>query len=180
MDKIKIGQIFGDLTVISYKGLTTHRTKNYGTWFCNCQCGNTSIVTTSRLKSGKTKSCGCRRKYAKSIYKGYEQISGTYWKRVQADAASRNFVFDIKIEDAWTMFLDQNRKCKLSGLDINFARNYTNTKIQTASFDRIDSSKGYTKDNVQWLHKDINKIKFDLNQNYFIELCQLVTNNSIK
>lgn len=176
MIDIKINDIFGDLTVLSYQGYTSHRTLKYVTWLCQCTCGNTSIVAAVRLKNGKTKSCGCRRKYAKSIYKGYEQISGTYWKRVQADAASRNLLFDIKIEDAWKMFLDQNRKCKLSGLDINFARNYTNTKIQTASFDRIDSSKGYTLDNVQWLHKDINKIKFNLNQEYFIKLCKLVAN----
>lgn len=28
-------------------------------WFCECDCGNTHIVSTSDLKSGKVKSCGC-------------------------------------------------------------------------------------------------------------------------
>lgn len=28
-------------------------------WLCECQCGNTVKVVSQRLKSGKTKSCGC-------------------------------------------------------------------------------------------------------------------------
>jgi hypothetical protein len=28
-------------------------------WLCKCDCGNTSIVTTDKLKSGHTNSCGC-------------------------------------------------------------------------------------------------------------------------
>ena len=30
-----------------------------------------------------------------------------------------------------------------------------------ASLDRIDSKKNYTPENIWWLHKDINQIKFD-------------------
>lgn len=30
-------------------------------WMCLCDCGNYTIVQASRLKSGNTKSCGCRR-----------------------------------------------------------------------------------------------------------------------
>ena len=44
----------------------------------------------------------------------------------------------------------------------------------TASLDRIDNTKGYTQDNVQWVHKDINRIKSDLSQEYFLTLCKTV------
>ena len=47
----------------------------------------------------------------------------------------------------------------------------------TASLDRIDSSKGYTIDNIQWLHKDINKMKWDFSQEKFLELCKKIVNN---
>jgi hypothetical protein len=30
-------------------------------WPCKCKCGNTTLVTTCRLLSGKTRSCGCAR-----------------------------------------------------------------------------------------------------------------------
>lgn len=48
----------------------------------------------------------------------------------------------------------------------------------TASLDRIDSTKGYTLDNIQWVHKHINVMKMDLDQEYFIKLCKLVTKKS--
>ena len=28
-------------------------------WFCKCECGNTCLVRTAHLTTGKTKSCGC-------------------------------------------------------------------------------------------------------------------------
>ena len=49
------GRKFGRLTVID-------RVQNRGekvAWKCLCECGNTSIVTGTALKSGKSKSCGC-------------------------------------------------------------------------------------------------------------------------
>ncbi len=64
----------------------------------------------------------------------------------------------------------QNHTCALSGVPI--ALNHT--KDFTASLDRIDSTKPYDIENVQWLHKDINKMKHNLNQARFIELAELI------
>ncbi len=50
------GQRFGRLTVISYAGKTKD---NRNQWHCKCDCGNTTVVKTCNLKSGRTKSCGC-------------------------------------------------------------------------------------------------------------------------
>ena len=44
----------------------------------------------------------------------------------------------------------------------------------TASLDRIDSNKGYVTDNIQWVHKDINYMKSDLDEQQFIHYCRLV------
>ena len=44
----------------------------------------------------------------------------------------------------------------------------------TASLDRIDSDGAYTIDNVQWIHKDINRMKSNLKQENFIEYCRLI------
>lgn len=46
---------------------------------------------------------------------------------------------------------------------------------QTASVDRIDSTKGYTPDNVQWVDKRINFMKQHFSQVEFVELCCLVS-----
>lgn len=53
-----IGQKFGRLTVLKY--VYSKYKKRH--WLCQCKCGNVSIVSTSQLKSGKTKSCGCLRR----------------------------------------------------------------------------------------------------------------------
>jgi hypothetical protein len=50
----------------------------------------------------------------------------------------------------------------------------------TASLDRIDSSKGYFKGNVQWIHKDLNVMKMDLTEEKFIDYCKLVYENKVK
>ncbi len=42
------------------------------------------------------------------------------------------------------------------------------------SLDRKDSSLGYTVDNVWWVHKDINKIKWKFEFNYFKEICSKI------
>jgi hypothetical protein len=47
----------------------------------------------------------------------------------------------------------------------------------TASLDRIDSNKDYVEGNIQWVHKHLNLMKNILSQEYFINLCNKVSNN---
>ena len=44
----------------------------------------------------------------------------------------------------------------------------------TASLDRIDSNKGYVEGNVQWVHVDVNYMKLDYDQDYYINICRLI------
>lgn len=44
----------------------------------------------------------------------------------------------------------------------------------TASLDRIQNDKGYIEGNVQWVHKDINRMKNIFEQNYFIDICKKI------
>ena len=48
----------------------------------------------------------------------------------------------------------------------------------TQSLDRIDSTKGYTIDNVQWVHKYINLMKHQLTQQQFIDFCKKVVEHT--
>lgn len=36
-------------------------------WACRCDCGNTAIVASHRLRAGKTRSCGCLRRETSAI-----------------------------------------------------------------------------------------------------------------
>lgn len=51
----RMGQRYGKLVVIERVG---HRS-NEVAWLCQCDCGNTSVVASSSLGDGDTKSCGC-------------------------------------------------------------------------------------------------------------------------
>lgn len=54
------GGTFGHLTVIRQSKTRLGKDKRVA-WDCVCVCGNTTIVTTSELNGGGTKSCGCRK-----------------------------------------------------------------------------------------------------------------------
>jgi hypothetical protein len=46
----------------------------------------------------------------------------------------------------------------------------------TASLDRINNSLGYSVDNIQWVHKAINRMKGSMENKLFIKFCEEVVN----
>lgn len=114
----------------------------------------------------------------KSKRTGYESISGTIWAAIKANAQTRKIPFLINIKYAWNLFLKQEKRCALSGLELEFGHSYGSKYLRkntTASLDRIDSKLGYIEGNVQWVHKEINLMKGKLPQERFIALCKLVS-----
>jgi hypothetical protein len=110
-------------------------------------------------------------------FTGHEEIQGTYLASVKNKAKSRGLEFSVTNQYLWNLFLEQDRKCAYSGLKIFFAR--TNLEHingdYTASLDRIDSSKGYIEGNVQWLHKRVNIMKGNMEQQEFLDFCEAIT-----
>lgn len=53
-----VGANFGRLTVVEE---TTMRQQRAIVWRCLCDCGNETLVSTGRLRSGHTQSCGCKK-----------------------------------------------------------------------------------------------------------------------
>lgn len=151
-------------------------------WECQCDCGNTAKVSTRHLNRKKNviRSCGCLNHVSGSNHRdwtGYGEISGSWWaQRVMRTHDLRPQIeVSLTIEDAWDLFLKQDRKCALTGVDLAISLK----PFGTASIDRVDSSKGYTLDNVQWVHKDINYMKRHLTQEYFIDLCTKVAKYNV-
>ena len=157
---------------------TLQNRSNNVVWKCKCDCGKVVDVIAGNLLRGISKSCGCKSRHRlgkeNKCWKGFEEISGRYWNIIINNAIKRKIVFDVNIEYIWNLFLKQNRRCYLSNVNIIFS---TRPQEQTASLDRIDSSKGYIEGNVQWVHKEINEMKWDSDQNRFIEWCIAVANN---
>lgn len=160
-----IGKRFGMLTVIGIDAQQNRRVK----WHCECDCGNFKNIPAIYLKSGESSSCGCKTKRSgkeNPLWSGHEEISGRVWASVKHSAVKRKIIFDLSIKDAWNTFLKQERLCALTKIPLVMGEN--------ASLDRIDSSKGYTIDNIQWLHKWVNIMKWDFTQKEFCDICKLV------
>jgi hypothetical protein len=112
--------------------------------------------------------------------KTFGEISGRYWSRVKKNAKRINMEISVSIEEAWDIFLKQEGKCAYSGLKITHEkyskimnkRSFYN--LGTASLDRKNSDLGYTKNNIQWVHKDVNFMKMDFKECYFLKLCKLI------
>lgn len=143
-----------------------------------CSCGDLFERPYREIRQGNSVCAKCITiKRSKSMFKGYEEIGQVYWGRLKFSAKNRGILFDLKIENAYELYLKQNGKCALSGEKIVFKKPGQNVTESTASLDRIDSSQGYIEGNIQWVHKDINQMKMDLDQDYFINMCSKVFNN---
>lgn len=164
---VSIGEIYDQLTIIGFD-----LNKGRKMAICRCVCENVVNMRPELLKSiNKTNNCGCQHR---GCWKGVGLLSQTFMGRIKRNAAVRNIDFEISIDYLWELYKKQNGKCALTGLKIGFGK--CSSDRNEASLDRIDSNKTYVKGNVQWVHKDVNKMKMNLNQNRFIELCKLVSN----
>lgn len=173
------GRVFGKWTVL-HRALDTRGTS--ASWCCVCECGREAVRVGSSLVNQKTTMCvvcaGARRSgSANHQWKGYEEISSRYITRCKRQAASRGLAYEVSVEYLWSLFLKQDRKCALSGVEIKFGRSDV-AGNHTASLDRIDPSVGYVQSNVQWIHYKLNHMKMDMQQLEFIEWAAKVANHS--
>lgn len=183
-----VGQTFERLTVRRYAGIRESKggCKRHS-YECLCSCGAVKYVDRDNLFRaargyGGTRSCGClqRERMSAASWQGHGDISRSYWTELQAQAKERGKSFRLTIQDAWRLFQKQKGRCALSGLPLRFVRCRHDRLTATASLDRIDNSKGYVIDNVQWVHKDINWMRNRFSISRFIELCRAVTANQME
>lgn len=144
-------------------------------WKCKCHCGEIFTAPNDHLTRKKypIKSCGCsqwKKGNQNKLWNGVGDISGGWWAdRVTRSRGKRHEIpITISIKDGWDLFQNQNGTCALSGVPLKIS---DDNQINTASIDRIDSSKGYESGNIQFVHKDLNFMKNEFTQDYFVEIC---------
>lgn len=179
-----IGQKFNMLKVLSIYRIKVKSKRDKIIAKCLCDCGKEKDILASSIKAKRTGSCGCdKSRYEKtrgknsSLYKGYGGISGKLWGTIKRRAEKRDYKIDISIKYVWELYQKQKGKCALSDVPIIFGIANHKNSCTTASLDRIDNTKGYIKNNVQWVHKSINIMKNVLPNNIFIGLCSQVDKN---
>lgn len=173
------GAIFNELTL---KEITRPNGKLM--WACECVCGNYVVAREDRIALNITRSCGCKSLSRKNgsdhhLWKGCGGLDGSYMSMVKNNANTRGHEFNITAEYAWNLFIQQDHRCAMSGrvITITTRRQKALGLEQTASIDRIDSSKGYVEGNVWWVHKDINFMKQEYPLDYFVGLCKDIVNH---
>ena len=158
-------------------------------WECECDCGNKCIKSTYSLKyhhvNNNTKnSCGCEDKRI-ARWKSLD-INPKHFNRIKSSAKSRKLEFDLTPEFLHELFHKQKKRSAISGRELlmpgrkgngsGLSQCVSENKDLIASLDRIDSSKGYTKDNVWWISRRENSCKMDLSiqdmEQFFIDGCE--------
>lgn len=94
-------------------------------------------------------------------------------------AAKKNLECSITLDYLRELWCKQNGLCAISNIPMTYI--FNNGRIPTnISVDRIDSSRGYTRDNIQLVCMAVNQMKSDLDDNTFYDICAAIVRNAAK
>ena len=162
-----------------------------------CSCGFEKVSNISDIVYGRStrcKSCSVKNRYKNEKnkqlgnkspgWKGTKDIPRAMFTKVTYNAKKRGLKCDITIEDLQELWELQDGRCKYSNRALIFNNKSFKTKKSNkiynfASLDRIDSSKGYIKGNIQWVCIAVNLAKQQFNENEFFDLISDIYKSSI-
>lgn len=144
--RLEPGLRLGRLTLVER---TNERRNGAVVWLCSCSCGSTTRVVAGSLQAGRSRSCGCgqaRVTHGGSRSREYKMLTTS--KR-RAKVTGREF--NLELTDIVVPKL-----CPVLGIPLSWSSRITDN---TPSVDRVDNSKGYTKDNIRIISMRANRIK---------------------
>jgi len=160
---------------------------------CECDCGTVRAFNWRDIKRGKTKGCGCRRNTPELKERARERARLMVKNGIfngggdMHSKKNREFKYCFKninrknrkeclvsIEDLKDVWNKQNGYCAYSNLKLVLPTHSDicpDVPYKVASVDRIDSSKPYTKDNIQFVSRTINYAKNSMPHQ---EMCKFI------
>lgn len=169
---IKIGDKYKHWTVID--GPITSKYQSI-MWKVKCDCGTERWMQGNELtdpnSSFQCQQCAQKERGTKDKIKngGTYNFSINRLHRLQRSAKNRGYEFTLDIPYLCSLYESQKHICAITGDVIE--------SIDDASLDRIDSSKGYVKGNVQWVTKQANLSKHVMTMPELINFCKKVLNH---
>lgn len=146
------GEVFGRLTVLDYLGRKDYGKYKRHVYLCRCECGNDVAVAQLSLQKGATKSCGCLRKEMAAERNRSHGMSYDPRYEMWYNASRRGKEFTISIED-----IHIPDKCPVLGIPLSKGKG--SMTDNSPSLDRVDSSRGYTPDNIRVISFRANRLK---------------------
>jgi DNA-directed RNA polymerase subunit RPC12/RpoP len=175
-----VGSVWGRKEIIAKAGHNKHRQPMF-MYRCT-ECGRVygPQTGTEIARHPRARCCGYRGE-EKSNYRGFKEVSGSYIAQVRWSAQKRGIEFSVTAKYLWELWCAQGGRCAYTGRSLTHkvdrSRKDYGSRVCDASLDRIDSAKGYVNGNVQWLHKTINKMKWELSEDEFVAICAEVTDH---
>lgn len=154
------GQRYGHLLVKKF-----HSTGKRGTkWFVVCDCGSETVVKSGSLRSGKTKSCGCRNGLNNRQY-GPNKVRWIY----ERNAKERGILFELSDEELENMILMSCDYCGSSpSNEIKTKKGTREINFMYNGIDRIDNDKPYQAGNCVPCCKTCNFMKCMMSVDEFL------------
>jgi len=179
MTKFKIGQIINGWEVVeAWTEKVTTKTSKIINWksLVNVKCPKCKNIYQKTPENCRNNNQCIKCRMVE--YCPFGSVTCRYYNGIKGKAIKeRNMEFAVSLEYVDNIFKKQNGKCAYSGRPLQFTRSYKKNRInQTASLDRIDSTKGYIEGNVQWIHKDLQFTKGNKPHEEFIQWCHEISN----
>ena len=190
------GNKYNKLTIIEH--VAYRRVK------CKCDCGNEKECDLYDIKRNRIKSCGCARNTpelkelarirAYNLQKkgilnrggDYRTNKYTCFKYILKCLNNKNRINkggNVSLEYLEELWNKQNGLCAYTKIPL-ILPTHTNSqknihKWNLASIDRIDSNKGYEKNNIQFVSRTINYAKNDMTHEDMIKFLHFIKENAM-
>lgn len=147
---------------------------------------SSQAITNKIQHLGLTKPIEERAKHKEEFRRGHRRSYSKYMNtlngrlsRLVRQARQRNKECNLTLDYLMDLYYAQKGKCKYSGLIMEY-EGVEKRDFNLISIDRVDSTKGYTKDNVVLCCWGVNRIKAELSVDEFIKTCKLIVNENNK